>query len=128
MRVRGMAATTPRASRRASQYRVVASACAEACGTGCAASARNTLPNVATPTAWPSCSVVVNSPLASAASRTGTCRRECVTSGLNPSASEAPSITRITCNIGPPCVPDARSRPSSAYAATATRQPTGVSR
>ena len=38
---------------------------------GSAASARNTLPNVATPIAWPSCSVVVNSPLASAASRTG---------------------------------------------------------
>ena len=93
----------------ASQLMVPARACpeiAEAAAPRPVSRVRNRLPNVATPTACPSWIVVVSSPLASAACRTGTRTRACVTSGLNPSASAAPVTTSATCSGTPPALPE----------------------
>jgi hypothetical protein len=96
----------------ASHPNVTASACPDTAATALArpegpeSSVRNRLPNVATPTAWPSWIVVVSSPLASAACASGTRTRACVTSGLKPSASAAPVMISAVCSARPPCPPE----------------------
>jgi hypothetical protein len=93
----------------ASQLIVTASACpeiAEGVAPRPASRVRNRLPNVATPIACPSWMVVVSSPLASAACRSGTRTRACVTSGLNPRASAAQVTISPACSAAPPEPPE----------------------
>jgi hypothetical protein len=95
----------------ASQLIVMASACPEIAAVVVprpASRVRNRLPNVATPTACPSWMVVVSSPLASAACRSGTRTRAYVTSGLNPTASAAPVTISPACRGAPPEPPERR--------------------
>jgi hypothetical protein len=95
----------------ASQLIVTASACpetAEAVAPRLVSRVRNRLPNVATPTACPSWIVVVSTPLASAACRSGTPTSAYVTSGLKPKASAAPVTISPACNGNPPGPPERR--------------------
>src|SRR6266581_2462420 len=128
-----IARATPATARAARARKVIASAWADTCRNAPRAACpgsrparfRYSVPNVATPTSRPSWFTVTTTPVASAASSTGTRSSTRVISGLNAAAIPAPDRAPIRYRPAPPVPPErsTQARPAMA-AANRTKPPT----